>query len=158
MAMRASGTYFSIISLRCCKSEMRLLTKYTCPLRDSSKLTASAMISAPKVCISVWMGYRLGGGVWITLRSRAPTSENCSVRGMGVADIVSVSTLVRICRSFSLVATPNFCSSSMISRPKSLNFTVLPMSFCVPIIMSILPSSRSFNKAVVCLVVRARVR
>ena len=94
----------------------------------------------------------------MTLRSRAPNNENCKVRGMGVADIVSVSTLVFICRSFSLADTPNFCSSSIMSRPKSLNFTFLPMSFCVPIRMSILPSARSFSKAVVCFAVLARVR
>ena len=46
------------------------------------------------------------------LMSRAPISENCSVRGIGVADMVSVSTLVFSVRSFSFVETPNFCSTS----------------------------------------------
>ena len=95
---------------------------------------------------------------YIVLRSRAPTSENCRVRGMGVALMVSVSTLVFIWRNFSFVETPNFCSSSMMSSPKSLNFTLLPMSLCVPIRMSIFPSARSFRMAVVCLVLRARDR
>ena len=57
------------------------------------------------------------------LISRAPISENCKVRGIGVADIVSVSTFVLSLRSFSFVETPNFCSSSMISSPKSCHFT-----------------------------------
>ena len=39
------------------------------------------------------IGWRLGGGVEMTDRSREPISENCSVRGIGVAVRVSVSTL-----------------------------------------------------------------
>ena len=46
-----------------------------------------------KRMISVWMGMRLGGGVWMMDRSRAPKSENCNVRGMGVAVSVRVSTV-----------------------------------------------------------------
>ena len=42
------------------------------------------MISSLKVCTSVWMGWRLGGGVWMTLKSRAPISKNCKV-GMGAS-------------------------------------------------------------------------
>ena len=38
---------------------------------------------------------------------------------MGVADMVSVSTLTFIWRRRSLTDTPNFCSSSMMSRPRS---------------------------------------
>ena len=92
------------------------------------------------------------------LMSRAPTSENCSVRGIGVADIVSVSTLTFIWRSFSFVATPNFCSSSMIRSPRSWNFTDLPISLWVPISMSIFPASRSASTALVCFGLRALVR
>ena len=57
-------------------------------------------------------------------RSRAPSSENCKVRGIGVAVRVRVSTECFIWRSFSLAVTPNFCSSSMMRRPKSLNSTI----------------------------------
>ena len=89
------------------------------------------------------------------LMSRAPINENCSVRGMGVAVMVSVSTLVFILRSFSFVETPNFCSSSMISSPRSLNFTVFPMSLCVPIMISIFPSSRSLRISLVFLALLA---
>ena len=59
-------------------------------------------------------------------------SENWECAGMGVALIVSVSTFTFICFSFSLTETPNFCSSSTMSSPRSLNFTVLPISLCVP--------------------------
>ena len=92
------------------------------------------------------------------LMSLAPMSENCSVLGMGVADRVSVSTLVFSWRSFSFVATPNFCSSSMISSPRSFHFTDLPMSLWVPTRMSILPAAKSSVTCRVCLVVRARDR
>ena len=54
-------------------------------------------------------------------KSRDPISENCNVLGIGVAVIVSVSILLFSCFSFSLVDTPNFCSSSIINRPRSLN-------------------------------------
>ena len=39
----------------------------------------------------VWIASRSLGGVSITLISRKPTSDMCSVRGMGVADMVSTS-------------------------------------------------------------------
>lgn len=92
------------------------------------------------------------------LMSRAPMSENCNVRGIGVADMVSVSTLVFIWRSFSFTATPNFCSSSIISRPRSFHFTCLPMSLWVPMSMSMRPCARSSSTCRVCLVERARER
>ena len=104
---------------------------------------ASAMVSSLNDETDVTIGWRLAGGVLSELRSRAPMSENWSVRGMGVADIVSVSTLTLSCLSRSLTATPNFCSSSTTSRPKSLNFTSLPIILWVPMSMSILPSARS---------------
>ena len=43
--------------------------------------------------------------VWVN-DPMLPAGENCSVRGIGVADMVSVSTLVFSLRSFSFVATP----------------------------------------------------
>ena len=70
-------------------------------------------------------------------------SENCSVRGMGVAVSVSVSTETLISVSFSLAATPNFCSSSMMSSPRSRKTTCRPSILCVPIRMSIFPAARS---------------
>ena len=49
-----------------------------------------------------------------------PVTAISSVRGIGVADIVSTSTLVRMCLSCSLCSTPKRCSSSTITRPRSL--------------------------------------
>ena len=77
------------------------------------------------------------------LISLAPMRENCKVRGMGVADMVSVSMFDLSCRIFSLVDTPNFCSSSMMSSPMSFHFTVLPMSLWVPMMMSMRPAASS---------------
>ena len=94
----------------------------------------------------------------MTDRSREPISENCSVRGIGVAVIVSVSTSALNWRSFSLAATPNFCSSSIISNPRSLNPTFLPRILCVPIRMSIRPSATSFNIWLTSAVLFARLR
>ena len=49
------------------------------------------------VATTVWIAIRSLGSVSITLMSRNPTSDMCSVRGIGVADMVSTSTWVRIC-------------------------------------------------------------
>ncbi len=87
------------------------------------------------------MGWRLGGGVLIMLKSLAPIRLNCNVLGIGVAVRVRESTVVRNSFNFSFAATPNFCSSSIIITPKFLNFTSLPNKACVPMIISILPSS-----------------
>ena len=158
IATRQSGTYFSIISFSSMSFDMRSTTTYACPLRLISKLMASAMVSPLKVTTSVCIGYRLGGGVRMMLMSRAPISENCRVRGIGVALIVSVSTFTFSWRSFSLVLTPNFCSSSMMSRPRSCHFTVLEISLCVPTTMSVLPSLRSSSNCLVSLAERALLR
>ena len=65
-----------------------------------------------------------------------------SVRGIGVADIVSTSTFVRSALMCSLCSTPKRCSSSTISRPRSLNRVLLLNSRCVPMTTSIVPSAR----------------
>jgi hypothetical protein len=75
------------------------------------------------------------------LRSLAPINENCSVRGIGVAVKVKQSTVAFKVFSFSLCATPNFCSSSIIIKPRSLNFTVFANKPCVPMMISTFPSS-----------------
>ena len=90
-------------------------------------------------------------------RSRAPIKENCKVRGIGVAVIVKVSTFTFSCRSFSLTDTPNFCSSSMISKPRSLKRTSLPTIRWVPIKIFTSPSFSSFKVALICVAVRARL-
>ena len=79
--------------------------------------------------------------------SRMPTSDMFSVRGIGVALIVSTSTFFRICLIFSLCATPNRCSSSTTSRPRSRNSTSFDSSRCVPTMMSTLPAARSASAA-----------
>ncbi len=73
----------------------------------------------------VTMGWRLAGGVLSESEGRAPMSENWRVRGMGVrahrerVDVVHFHLL-----QFLFDRTPNFCSSSTMSSPRSLNFTV----------------------------------
>ena len=79
------------------------------------------------------------GGVSITLMSRSPSSDMCSVRGIGVADMVSTSTSLRSCFSRSLWRTPKRCSSSTITRPRSVNFTSFDSTRCVPMTMSTSP-------------------
>ena len=68
--------------------------------------------------------------------SRIPDRAMFRVRGMGVAERVSTSTPLEISFSRSLWATPNRCSSSIISRPKSLNSMDFCNSLWVPIIKS----------------------
>ena len=71
-----------------------------------------------------------------------PDSAMFSVRGMGVADSVSISTPMKASFSFSLCLTPKRCSSSMMTSPRSWNFTSLDSSRWVPITMSTVPSFR----------------
>ena len=65
------------------------------------------------------------------------------VRGIGVADIANTSTVVRIFFSDSFCSTPNRCSSSTTTRPKSLNCTSCERMRCVPITTSTAPAARS---------------
>ena len=78
------------------------------------------------------------------------------VRGMGVAVIVSTSTSVRHCLSFSLWATPKRCSSSMMTRPKSLKETSSDNRRCVPMMMSTEPLRRFLTMRSCCPAVRKR--
>ena len=70
-----------------------------------------------------------------------PSRLMASVRGMGVAVSVSTSISARRFFSASFWRTPKRCSSSMITRPRSRNFTSLDSSLWVPMTMSILPLS-----------------
>ncbi len=74
-------------------------------------------------------------------RSRRPAIAMFSVRGIGVAVSVSRSTSARSFFSASFWRTPKRCSSSTMTRPRSLNFTSGCSSLCVPIITSIWPSA-----------------
>jgi hypothetical protein len=76
--------------------------------------------------------------------SRTPTIDMCSVRGMGVADIVSTSTVERTFLSRSLCVTPNRCSSSITTSPKSENFTSSLRMRCVPMRISTSPALARF--------------
>ena len=90
-------------------------------------------------------------------KSLADIRENCSVLGIGVAVNVNVSTLDLIVFSLSFTLTPNFCSSSTISRPKSRNFTSLPTSRCVPIMISTFPSAKFCKVSFCCFAVLKRL-
>ena len=89
---------------------------------------ASLMVCSEKDCTEVSTGNLLGGGVLIIDKSLAFIKLNCKVLGIGVAVRVNVSTLFFSVLSLSFTETPNFCSSSIISSPKSLNVTSLPIS------------------------------
>ncbi|MNN90781.1 hypothetical protein D3C81_2087960 [compost metagenome] len=69
------------------------------------------------------------------------------VRGIGVAVRVRMSTSLRRALSCSFWRTPKRCSSSMITRPRSLILTSSCSSLWVPMTMSILPSARSATAA-----------
>ena len=104
------------------------------------------------------MGWRFGGGVEITDKSRAAIKLNWSVLGIGVAVKVSVSTFSFIVFNLSFTATPNFCSSSIMRSPKSLNLIFLFVNWCVPMIISILPSLTPSMASFFCLVVLNRFK
>ena len=61
-------------------------------------------------------------------------------------------------RSFSFASTPNFCSSSMTSNPKSLNCISFPKILWVPINMSIFPVETSSKICFFILAVVKRLR
>ena len=72
----------------------------------------------------------------------APTAPCAACAGMGVAVIVSTSTICRKAFSRSFTSTPNRCSSSMITSPRLWNCTSGWARRCVPMTMSTEPSSR----------------
>ena len=80
-----------------------------------------------------------------------------SVRGIGVAVIVSTSTRLRICLIRSLCATPKRCSSSTTSRPRSRNCTSFDSRRCVPTMISTLPAARSSSVSFCSALVRKRL-
>ncbi len=137
--MRASGTIcdsrWATFSMSC----TRLWTKKIWPPRFSSRSTAWRISSGSKRVTRVSTASRSSGGVSRFEMSRTPNSDRCSVRGIGVAVIVSTSTVCRSALSRSFTSTPNRCSSSMITRPRLWNVTSGWASRCVPITMSIEP-------------------
>ena len=78
--------------------------------------------------------------------SRTPASDICSVRGIGVALIEITSTFSLSWRNSSFCLTPKRCSSSTISRPRSLARTSRDSSRWVPIRMSTSPSAEALHR------------
>ena len=89
-------------------------------------------------------------------KSRKPDSDIFKVRGIGVAVMVSISTLARSFFICSLSRTPNRCSSSIITKPRFLNATSSWSNLCVPITISILPLARAAKALLVSLPVLKR--
>ena len=139
---RASGTSWRIRAAAFSIVFTRLWTKKTWPSRSSSRRIAAVTWPSSYAPTKVSTGCRSSGGVAIVDISRMPVIDISSVRGIGVADIVSTSTAVRSCFSCSLCSTPNRCSSSTTTSPRSLNATSPLNSRCVPITTSTDPSAR----------------
>ena len=110
---RTRAAMVSIVSTRLC-------TKNTWPPRSSSRAIASSSSPSSHGSTKVRIGERSRGGVSMSVRSRSPASDRCSVRGIGVAVSVSTSTARRRALSRSLCFTPNRCSSSTTRRPEVL--------------------------------------
>ena len=88
------------------------------------------------------------GGVLSSGKSLIPVRLISSVRGIGVAVRVRTSTLLLNDLIFSLCVTPNRCSSSITSKPRSLNLISSDSRRCVPMMRSISPS---LNLEITCL-------
>ena len=89
--------------------------------------------------------------------SRMPESAMFSVRGMGVAERVRVSTCRAFSRSRSLAATPKRCSSSMMSSPRSWNATFFCNNLWVPMSRSTLPCAVRSRMSFACPALRNRL-
>ena len=117
------------------------------PVVQEERLAAAGVLALERARTSsssysptyVFTGRRPSGGVSITLMSRTPASDICSVRGIGVALIEITSTRSFSWRSSSFCLTPKRCSSSTISSPRSFARTSRDSSRCVPIRMSTSP-------------------
>ena len=151
MAILASGTSslkrsntFSMVSTSLCK-------KYTWPPRLSSRTMASRTVASENGFTKVFTAKRRLGAVVINEKSRKPSKAMDSVRGIGVAVMVSTSTLARKRLSCSFWRTPKRCSSSMMTKPKFLNSISGCTNLCVPITMSTVPSCKPAIAALVSL-------
>ena len=96
----------------------------------------------------VMIGFLSVGGVLSSVKSLIPVRLISSVRGIGVAVRVRTSTLLLNDLIFSLCVTPNRCSSSITSKPRSLNLISSDRRRCVPMMRSISPS---LNLEITCL-------
>ena len=156
--MRASGTSSRSSCARCSILCTRLCTQNTWPSRNSSRRIASVETRSSSSPTNVRIGWRSAGGVCSNDMSRIPTRLISSVRGIGVAVNVSTSTLVFNFFIISLCVTPNRCSSSTTSSPRSLNFTPSCNKRCVPITQSTSPLATPARTFFACELVRKRDR
>jgi hypothetical protein len=92
VAVRASGTSSRIRFATRSIDSTRLCTKKTCPSRSSSRRIAALICFSSYGPTKVSTGWRSSGGVRIVDISRMPVRLISSVRGIGVADMVSTST------------------------------------------------------------------
>ena len=104
---------------------------------------ASRTLGSRRSCTKVLIDSRLAGGVAIIDKSRMPLKDMFSVLGIGVAVRVMTSTSARNARRRSFWRTPKRCSSSIMTRPKSLNAKSEPNTLWVPITISTLPLPQS---------------
>ena len=102
---------------------------------------ASRITALSRCCTKVLMAKRRAGAVAIIDKSRMPDMAMFKVLGIGVAVRVRISTSARSDLNFSFWRTPKRCSSSMITKPKSLNCTASLNNLCVPTTMSTLPEA-----------------
>ena len=133
-----------------------LCRKYTWPPRFNSRSTASRISPLENDWTKVFTASRFCGAVAITEKSRMPSSDIASVRGIGVAVSVSTSTSARSAFSCSFWRTPKRCSSSRITRPRRANLTSFWISRWVPMTMSSLPSASACSASACSLGLRKR--
>ncbi|MBA7640728.1 hypothetical protein ES703_48399 [subsurface metagenome] len=122
-----------------------LCIKSTNPPLERSRSTHSLTISSDQLDTSVTTSLRPTGGVSILDTSLIPTRLMYSVRGIGVAVSVRVSTSAFLRRMRSFCLTPKRCSSSTTRSPRSFHFTASASNAWVPISTSTLPSANSAN-------------
>ena len=147
MAIRVpSGEISRIFWASLARSSIRLWTKKICPPRPRSRRIASPSRSRSNRQTMVRIASRSAGGVAMIEISRSPPIAICKVRGIGVAVSVSTSTCVRSSLRRSLWVTPNRCSSSTTSSPRSWKRTSRDRSRCVPTTTSSFPSASAAKR------------
>ena len=80
----------------------------------------------------------------MTDTSRSPNSVSASVRGIGVAVMMSTCGASPVCLSANRWFTPKRCCSSMIASESFLKLTLSWISACVPTTRSISPCETRF--------------
>ena len=125
-------------------SSIRGYTKYAwCPQLTSFATKSYTRLSLPMRVRYVFIGLRPQGIVLMIDTSRSPNTVRASVRGIGVALIISKCGANGFL-PFSIIAlrckTPKRCCSSITASWRSLYCTFFEKSACVPITRSIVPS------------------